>query len=123
LKNDRIRRKKTDRARQLQINDQTTQDDVLKTQNALQKEIIRRETYLRELRMKSQERLRQSSELFFEFFESFAIDLIVLSANEKSSIDSLEESRMSDVLIRSSRNAFISKSSFLQNVDVDSFID
>ncbi len=123
MKNDRIRRKKTDRARQLQINDQTTQDDVLKTQNALQKEIIRRETYLRELRMKSQERLRQSSELFFEFFESFAIDLIVLSANEKSSIDSLEESRMSDVLIRSSRNAFISKSSFLQNVDVDSFID
>jgi hypothetical protein len=107
----------------LQINDQTTQNDVLKTQNALQKEIIRRETYLRELRMKNQERLRQSSEFFFEFFESSAIDFTVLSANEKSFIDFLEKSRMSDVLIRSSRNAFISKSSFLQDVDVDSFIN
>jgi hypothetical protein len=107
----------------LQINDQTTQNDVLKTQNALQKEIIRRETYLRELKMKSQERLRQSNEFFFEFFESFAIDLIVLSANEKSFIDSFEKSRMSDVLIRSSRNAFINKFSSLQDVDVDSFIN
>jgi hypothetical protein len=123
LKNDRVRRKKTNRVRQLQINDQTIQDDVLKTQNALQKEITRRETYLRELRMKSQERLRQSSELFFEFFESFAIDFTVLSANEKSFIDSFEKSRMFDVLIRSSKDAFTSKSSFFQDVDVDSFIN
>jgi hypothetical protein len=123
LKNDRARRKKTNRVRQLQINDQTTQDDVLKTQNALQKEITRRETYLRELRMKNQERLRQSSELFFEFFESSAIDLTVFSANEKSFIDLFEKSRMFDVLIRSSKNAFISKSSSFQDVDVDSFIN
>jgi hypothetical protein len=82
-----VRREKNDQARQLQNNDQTIQDDVLKTQNALKKKIARRETYLRELKMKGQKRLRQSSEDFSQFSQSFAIDLTVLSMNEKSSID------------------------------------
>jgi hypothetical protein len=91
--------------------------------NALQKEIARRKTLIRELQNKSEQRRRESSESFFEFSLSFSIDFTVLSNDEKSSINLSKESQMTDVLTRSSRDVFISMFSSLQIVDVDSFIN
>ncbi len=134
-KKNRVRREKNDRVRQLQKSQSTTQNELLKRRNLLKIEIARRTTLLHDLKRKTkereqkrekEERLRQSSEQFFEFSQcshSSAIDLTVLSMNEESSIDFSKKSRMTDVLIRSSRNALISMSSSFQDVDVDSFID
>jgi hypothetical protein len=70
--------------------------------------------------MRSEQRRRESSEQLFQFF---SIDLTMLLDDEKPSIDFSNESSMTDVLTRSSRDVFITMSSFLQDVDVDSFID
>jgi aspartate oxidase len=134
-KKNRVRREKNDRARQLQKSQSTTQNELLKRRNLLKIEIARRTTLLhdlkrktkeREQKRKKEERLRQSSEQLFEFSQcshSSAIDLTVLSVNEKSSIDLSKRSRMTDALIRSSRDALTNMSSSFQDVDVDSFID
>jgi hypothetical protein len=134
-KKNRVRREKNDRARQLQKNHSTTQNELLKRRNLLKIEIVRRTTLLHDLKTKKKEReqkkekknrLRQSNKQFFEFFQcshSFVIDLTMFLMNEKSFIDFSKKSRMIDVLIRSSKNAFINTFSFFQNVDVDSFIN
>jgi hypothetical protein len=134
-KKNRVRREKNDRIRQLQKNHSTTQNEFLKRRNLLKIEIARRTTLLHDLKTKKKEReqkrkkekrLRQSSVEFFEFFQcshSSAIDLTMLLMNEKSFIDLSKKSRMTDVFIRSSKNAFINTTSSFQDVDVDSFIN
>ncbi len=91
--------------------------------NILQKKITRRETLIRELQNKSEQRRRKLSESFFEFFLLFSIDLTVFSNDEKSSINLSKKSQITNVLTRSSKDVFISMFSFFQIVDVDSFIN
>jgi hypothetical protein len=82
-KNDRARYEKANRVRQLQKSHQTTDDELLKRHNALKKEIARRATFLRELKIKSQKRLRQSNEQFFQFSQFFVCYAIILSYAKK----------------------------------------